>query len=77
MVLTSHEAFAFEDIHLVLPVVLVERCVSSWLNREMSHGEGWSANGLVKQLLDLDTFCPLFLDPCVLLFLDVHLVKAH
>jgi len=77
LVLMSHEAFAFEDVHLVLPVMLVERGVSSRLNCEMSHGKGRGAHGLVNQPLDLDTFGPLFLDRCILLLFDVHSVEAH
>jgi len=77
LVLMPHEAFAFEDVYLVLPVVLVERGVSSRLNCEMPHGKGRSAYGLVEQPLDLDTFSSLFLDRCIFLLFDVHFVEAH
>jgi hypothetical protein len=77
LVLMAHKAFAFEDVDLVLPIMPVKRCVSSWPNGEMSHSKGRSAHRLVKQPLDRDTFCPLFLNRRVLFRFGVDFIEAH
>ena len=61
----------------MLPSVPMQRRVSSGLYREMSHCEGWGADRLVEQPLDLDAFRALFLDHCVFLNFNVDLVEGQ
>ena len=77
MVLMLNEAFAFEDIDLVLPVMPVKRCVSSRPNGEVSHSKGRSTHRLVKEPLDRDAFCPFFLNRRILFRFGVDFVEAH
>lgn len=59
----------------MLPVVLMQRGMPSRLYGKVPHHEGWCADRLVEQPLDLDALRVLFLDRDVFFCFHVDLME--